>query len=487
MNDYTKFLSGKSRMLLDRGFTPGPINSRLFDWQQDIVRLACKRGSFGGFEDCGLGKTAQQLECAAQFVKWSGKRVLILCPLAVSQQTVREADKFGIDVAVKVIKTQAEVESGISVTNYERLHCIDPNEFDGIIVDEGSILKSVDGKVRNQLLEVFQHCRFKQSWTATPAPNDHMEIGNQAEFLGAMKRSEMLSTYFVHDGGDTSKWRLKGHAKKAFWEWMASWSVVLRTPGDLGYSDDGFVLPPIEYIHYELGGGGLDGYLFDMPANTLDERRHAKKSTIEQRCEAVAAMVNDDDEAENPWVIWCNYNDEGELLAKLIPDAVEVAGRHSTDAKEEMLTDFTRGSVRVLITKAKIGGFGLNWQHCNNTAIFPTDSWEQWYQMIRRFYRFGQKKKVNVHAVYSAGESAVVSNLERKESDSHELFEAMARHMADLSKAAIQGVRPNITTYQPKRAMELPSWLNKRPALSVSTSKEATATHGRCSTEIAAK
>jgi len=277
MNDYSKFLSGKSRMLLDRGFTPGPINSRLFDWQQDIVRLACKRGSFGGFEDCGLGKTAQQLECAAQFVKWSGKRVLILCPLAVSQQTVREADKFGIDVAVKVIKTQAEVESGISITNYERLHCIDPNEFDGIIVDEGSILKSVDGKVRNQLLEVFQHCRFKQSWTATPAPNDHMEIGNQAEFLGAMKRSEMLSTYFVHDGGDTSKWRLKGHAKKAFWEWMASWSVVLRTPGDLGFVvSSGQVaarLLVVRLLQFDANEPPLSGYR-DVPlASDSGERR----------------------------------------------------------------------------------------------------------------------------------------------------------------------------------------------------------------------
>jgi len=349
-------------------------------------------------------------------------------------------------------------------------------------VDEGSILKSVDGKTRTVLLEVFQHCAFKQSWTATPAPNDHMEIGNQAEFLGAMKRSEMLSTFFVHDGGDTAKWRLKGHAKSAFWEWMASWAVVLRTPSDLGYADDGFTLPPLRYIHHEIGGGGLSGFLFDMPANTLDERREAKKSTIDQRCAHVEDLVCASDE---PWVVWCNYNAEGELLARLIPGAVEVAGRHSTDEKEEKLTAFTQGDVRVLITKPKIGGFGLNWQHCHNTAIFPTDSWEQWYQMIRRFYRFGQQHTVDVHVVYSTGEAAVVSNLERKESDSHELFAAMATHMAELSKAAIAGVRPNVTVYQPNTNMELPAWLQKRNVSSASPRNGAT--RGRCITAIAAK
>jgi hypothetical protein len=478
--DYQAFLSEKARLAPDRGFDPVSENPLLFDWQRDVVRLACRRGSFGGFEDCGLGKTAQQLECAAQFVKRTGKRVLILCPLAVAQQTLREAEKFNIDVQCKVVKSSGECEAGISITNYERLHSFDPTEFDGVIVDEGSILKSVDGKYRTMILESFQHCAFKQTWTATPAPNDHMEIGNQAEFIGSMKRSEMLSTYFVHDGGDTAKWRLKGHAKSRFWEWMASWAVCVRKPGDLGYSDNGFVLPALNYIHHEIGGGGLAGYLFDMPATTLDERRDAKKSTITLRCQHVANLVNASDE---PWVIWCNYNDEGELLDKLIPDAVEVAGRHSTDAKEEMLTDFTRGRVRVLITKPKIGGFGLNWQHCHNTVIFPTDSWEQWYQMIRRFYRFGQKQAVNVHVVYSTGEAAIVSNLERKEADSHELFEAMAVHMSDLSKQAIRGVMPNITHYNADKAMELPAWLRKRSSVSTRNGQKP----GRCTTETAAK
>ncbi len=477
---YHEFLNRKARLVPCRGFRLVSQNPRLFDWQRDIVDLACRRGSFGGFEDCGLGKTAQQLECAAQFVKRTGKRVLILCPLAVAQQTIREAEKFAIDVACKVVKSSGECESGISITNYERLHSFDPAEFDGVIVDEGSILKSVDGKYRTQILESFQHCAFKQTWTATPAPNDHMEIGNQAEFVGTMKRSEMLSTYFVHDGGDTSKWRLKGHAKTRFWEWMASWAVCVRKPSDLGYVDNGFVLPDLHYIHHEIGGGGVGRYLFDMPATTLDERRQAKKDTIDLRCQHVANMVN---ASKDCWVIWCNYNDEGELLDKLIPDAVEVAGRHSTDAKEEMLTDFTRGKVRVLITKPKIGGFGLNWQHCHNTAIFPTDSWEQWYQMIRRFYRFGQKHAVNVHAVYSTGESAIVSNLERKEADSHELFEAMAVHMSELSKAAIRGVQPNITHYHADKQMEIPAWLQQKR--SVSTNNAARS--GRCSTATAAK
>jgi hypothetical protein len=261
---------------------------------------------------------------------------------------------------------------------------------------------------------------------------------------------------------------------------MASWAVCVRTPSDLGYADNGFVLPALKYIHHEISGGGLPGYLFDMPANTLDERREAKKSTIDLRCQHVANIVNASDE---PWVVWCNYNKEGEVLAKIIPDAVEVAGRHSVDAKEEMLTDFTCGRVRVLITKPKIGGFGLNWQHCHNTVIFPTDSWEQWYQMIRRFYRFGQKHAVNTHVVYSAGEAAVVSNLERKEADSHELFEAMALHMSGLSRQAIRGVTPNTTHYNADKRMEIPKWLQKQS----SASTKNVATRGRCITETAAK
>lgn len=458
MIEYAEFLTDKSRTVPDRGFRAKGINPKLFDWQAAVVDLACRRGSFGGFEDCGLGKSPQQLECAAQYVQHSGNRVLILCPLAVSHQLIREADKFGISVDVKIARQQSESGSGITVSNYERLEKFEPSEFNGIVLDEGSILKSVDGKTRNALLEAFQHCEFKQSWTATPAPNDHMEIGNQAEFLGAMKRAEMLSTYFVHDGGDTAKWRLKGHAKHRFWEWMASWCVVLQSPADIGYDADEFQLPALHVNNHEIDGGGLGGFLFDMPAKTMGDRREAAKSTISERCEYAANLAN---ESSDAWVIWCNRNAEGEMLAKLIPDAVEVAGRHSVDQKEETLAAFSAGDIRVLITKPKIGGFGLNWQHCHRTAIFPTDSWEQWYQMIRRFWRFGQQNPVTVDLIYSTGESAIADNLRRKEQDSMELMRAMLEQMQMLMTANISGVKPNLETYNATQDMELPQWLQQ--------------------------
>lgn len=473
MNEYSEFLKRKRAVAVDRGFTPKNINAKLFDWQAAIVDLACRRGSFGGFEDCGLGKSAQQLECSAQYIRHSGDRVLMLCPLAVSHQMQREAAKFDISVDVKTCRDQSEVESGLTITNYERLHLFDPAEFGGVVLDEGSILKSIDGKIRNALLGDFKHCRFKQSWTATPAPNDYMEIGNQAEFLGAMKRSEMLSTFFVHDGGETSKWRLKGHAKHRFWEWMASWCAVVQTPRDIGFTDEGFVLPPLNVNRHEIAGGGLSGFLFDMPAATMADRRHAAKSTIADRCEFVHGLVN---VPADRWVIWCNRNAEGEMLEKIIPDAVEVAGRHSTDEKEARLAAFSAGDIRVLVTKPKIGGFGLNWQHCHRTAIFPTDSWEQWYQMIRRFWRFGQEHPVGVEVVYSTGEAAIVDNLRRKEAESTELFAAMASHMSRLTTSAVQGVTANVEDYHATQEIRIPEWLrtlsaSTQPIISPSTTE----------------
>jgi len=474
VRDYAEFIQKKSRLHVERGFKAKNINTKLFDWQQAIVDLACRRGSFGGFEDCGLGKSPQQLECSAQFVKATGKRVLILCPLAVSYQLAREADKFSTDCDYKVVRDQSEVDSGISITNYERVHKFDPAEFAGVVLDEGSILKSVDGKTRNQLLESFQHCEFKQSWTATPAPNDYMEIGNQAEFLAAMRRSEMLSMYFVHDGGDTAKWRLKGHARHRFWEWMASWCVVLRSPADIGYDGSGFNLPGLNVHNHEISGGGVGGFLFDMPASTMNDRRAAAKETIQSRCEHAAALAKSSSES---WVIWCNRNAEGELLRKLIPDAVEVAGRHSVEEKEETLAAFSAGDIRVLITKPKIGGFGLNWQHCHNTAIFPTDSWEQWYQMIRRFWRFGQESEVNVNVIYSSGEAAIAENLRRKERDSLALVSQMAEHMREVMTKNVRGVRANVTDYAPTQDMRIPEWLRSastKPSLKPTRSTTGT-------------
>lgn len=454
---YSKFINGKFKRLRDSGFDVADINPALKPYQADIVRYACKRGRFGGFEDCGLGKSLQQLECSRQIVNHTGGKVMIYAPLAVAQQTKREAAKFNIDVDVTICKSSADVKPGINIANYERLHLFDPSDFVSVQLDEGSIIKSVAGKIRNQILNEWSSIDYPMTWTATPAPNDFMEIGNQSQFCGVLSREEMLATFFVHDGGDTSKWRLKGHAQSEFWKWLASWCVMLRGPADLGYDDPGYDLPPIEYIEHIIDANKpKTGMLFAIEAQTLNERRDARKSTINERVALAAELANQTNE---PFVIWCNLNQEGEALAKAIPDAVEVAGRHTVEQKEDRLNDFTQGNIRVLITKPKIGGFGLNWQHCPNTVIFPTDSYEQWYQMIRRFWRFGQKNTVKVHTVASELEGAVIANVKRKEADASNMFNELSQHMKELSSENVKGVLSQIKTYIPTERMEIPQWL----------------------------
>ena len=455
MNDYQQFIERKTLIDSPTGFEPGEINPALFPWQAEIVKYACMRGRFGGYEDCGLGKSIQQLESARLINEHTGLPVLILAPLAVAEQTKREARKFDIQAEVRVCKDQSHVGNCINVANYERLHLFDPSQFGGVLLDEGSILKSVDGKTRGTLLSEWQCVPFRQSWSATPAPNDFMEIGNQAEFLGVMKRSEMLASFFVHDGGDTSKWRLKGHARDAFWRWMASWCVMVRRPSDLGHPNDGYDLPAIDYHEHYTQATAAPGQLFALNASTLSERRGARRTSLKDRCAKAAELATND----QPCVIWCNLNDEGTLLEKLIPDAVEVAGRHTIEQKEERLAAFTAGDIRCLITKPKIGGFGLNWQHCANTVIFPTDSWESWYQMVRRFWRFGQERPVNVHAVASESEVTVIENLKRKEKDAGIMFDGIAAAMSELSVEQIRKTERQTTNYTPTERMELPKWL----------------------------
>jgi hypothetical protein len=457
--DYQKFIDGKFQRMPDSGFTVKreSLNKMLMPFQADIVEYACKRGRFGGFEDCGLGKSFQQLEICRQIVMFTNKKALIFAPLAVAQQFEREAEKFQIDVDVTVCKSQKDVKPGINITNYERMSKFDPSEFVCVMLDEGSILKSVAGKIRTAFLTEWNRVKYPMSWTATPAPNDFMELGNQSQFCQVLSREEMLATFFVHDGGDTAKWRLKGHAESEFWKWLASWCVMLRSPADLGYDDSGYDLPPLKYHeHVITTSNPQEGRLFAVEASSLAERRDARKTTIDERIAKAAELANNSDE---PWVIWCNYNEEGERLEKLIPDAVEVAGRHKIDEKEERLNAFTNGEIRVLVTKPKIGGFGLNWQHCPNTAILPTDSYEMWYQMIRRFWRFGQTQTVNVHAILSDLEGAVIANVKRKEEDASRMFDELVQHMKELSTENVRGVKSQIETYHATERMEIPSWL----------------------------
>ena len=452
---YSEFIAQKSHKSEAVGFKPRDINQNLFEWQQVVTDYLVRLGRGGCYADCGLGKSAIQLEYSRQVVIHTNKRVLILCPLAVAGQTKREAEKFEIDVPVRVCKSQSDVGEGINITNYERVEKFDPSEFVAVVPDESSIMKSITGKTRKLLMDRFSQTPYRLCLSATPAPNDHMEIGSQSEFLDVMSRGEMLSMFFVHDGGDTAKWRLKGHGRSAFWQWMASWALMIRKPSDIGFADNGYNLPPLEHNQHVVESAATADHLFAVDAVTLADERRARKESLMQRCERAMELST----GSGPCVIWCNLNDEGDLLERMIPEAVQVAGKHSIEQKEESLAAFTNGEIRVLITKPKIGGFGLNWQHCNRTVIFPTHSWEAWYQMIRRFYRFGQEKPVTVHSVVSEAEGRVVANVLRKEKESQEMIAGMVNAMSELTKANVSGTSRMTADYQPNSKMEIPQWM----------------------------
>ena len=408
------------------------LNPMLFPFQRDIARWALARGRAAIFADCGLGKSPMQLEWAHNVPG----RVLILTPLAVAQQTVREGAKFGIHC--EYAREQSKTDSKIVVTNYEMLQHFDPEAFAGVVLDESSILKSYDGKTRTAIIDAFAKTPFRLACTATPAPNDYMELGNHAEFLGVMSRVEMLSMFFVHDGGETQQWRLKGHAESEFWRWLCSWAVMIRKPSDLGYEDGAFILP--ELVMHESVirvNQPTSGYLFPIEANTLQERIAARRDTITERAEECAILANG---TKRPFLIWCNLNSEAELACKLIPDAVEVRGSDSIEDKEGTLLGFTDGTIRVLVTKPSIAGHGMNWQHCADVAFLGlSDSWEQYYQAVRRCWRFGQTRPVNVHIITAETEGAVIANIKRKERDAETMAENMLEHMKDLNTEALKG------------------------------------------------
>jgi len=423
---YDSFLSSKAETAPPVGISHGDLRDDLFPFQRDVVAWALRRGRAAIFADCGMGKTLMQLEWASHVPG----RVLILAPLAVAQQTVAEGAKFGIPCEYA---RDCCGNAAITVTNYEMLSRFDVSDFAGVVLDESSILKSYTGKIRTAIIESFESTPYKLACTATPAPNDHTELANHAEFLGICKRQEMLSTYFVHDGGETQKWRLKGHAVDVFWKWVAGWAVMLRLPSDLGYPDDGFVLPPKEYVQHVVNSNGDGHSLFPVEAQTLIERQAARRESIQSRVECAAAMVNDSAE---PWIVWCNLNKESEALARAIPDAVEVTGSLTLDAKTQRLMGFTTGDHRVLVTKPRIAGFGMNWQHCRNILFVGlSDSWEQYYQAVRRCWRFGQTRDVRVHVVTAETEGAVVRNIKDKESAALEMSQYMVEHMrAEMGK-----------------------------------------------------
>ncbi len=463
---YSGFLASKAFSAPATGFEAADLGDHLAPFQELTTRWALRRGRAAVFADTGLGKTRMQLTWAHQVNRHlvaSGaprSNVLILAPLAVAAQTVKEGVSIGVDVTY--CRSQEAVRDGITITNYDMLDRFDPSAFGAVVIDESSIIKNFTGATRNQIIESFRGTQFKLACTATPSPNDFTELGNHAEFLGVMSRAEMLASFFVHDGGSTQDWRIKGHAKEAFWKWVCSWGAMVKFPSDLGDSDDGYILPPLKMIPHIIPStqeqARASGLLFAEPARTLSDQRVARRATLSDRARVAAACVAA--EPKEPWILWCELNDESAELARSIPGAVELCGADKPEVKESVLAEFASGAIRVLVTKPSIAGFGMNWQHCaREIFVGASHSHEQTYQAIRRCWRFGQKRPVNVHVVTSELEGAVVENLLRKERDAAEMSEQMRKHTSSFVRESVGGVRRETTAYEPRKAMNLPSWL----------------------------
>jgi hypothetical protein len=447
MSDYRMFLEAKAQLGTFDGFDPTYRPDFLFDFQQALVEWAVRKGKAGIFADCGLGKTPMQLVWAENVARKNNGRVLIITPLSVAPQTAAEGEKFGIECRHS---RDGTVTTPITVTNYERLHLFQPNDFAGVVCDESSILKNFDGVRRGIITEFLRKRPYRLLCTATAAPNDYIEIGTSSEALGELGYMDMLTRFFKNDtnktrrwSDDAPKWRFKKHAEQPFWRWMTSWARAIRKPSDLGFMDGRFTLPPLVEQQTVIAS---EGFAL-APATTLPEQRRERRLTIPTRCEAVAKRVAISDSA----VVWCHLNEEGDLLERLIPGAVQVSGADSDDRKEEVFAGFASGAVRVLITKPKIGAFGLNWQHCAHMTMFPSHSFEQYYQAVRRCWRFGQTRPVTVDVITTEGEARVLQNLQRKAAAAERMFAELVAHMNDAQRLERSAHYPVIE--------EIPAWL----------------------------
>lgn len=453
MSAYAQFLDRKSQLGGMHGFDPDALPGFLFDFQRSLVEWALRNGRGAIFADCGLGKTPMELTYADQVVRRTNGNVLYLVPLAVAPQTRDEAEKFGIDVG---ISRDGTPHRGITITNYERLARFDPNDFVGVVADESSILKSFDGATRGAITTFARKLPYRLLATATAAPNDYIELGTSSEALGYLGHMDMLNRFFKNDlnnsatgrmRGEVIKWRLKGHAEGPFWRWVCSWARAMRRPSDLGFDDAAFVLPPLLEIEHTVDARSIaEGMLFALPAVGLKEQREERRRTIEERCEKVAELVGDGE----PALVWCNLNDEGDLLERLIPDAIQVAGADADEAKEERLTAFARGDARVLITKPSIGAWGLNFQRCAHVTYFPSHSFEQYYQGVRRCWRFGQTRPVRVDIVTTEGERNILANLQRKATQADEMFTRLVAQMNDalaIERSSYQTIAPTVPAW----------------------------------------
>ena len=455
MDNYQAFLERKAQLAGTGGFAARNLPSHLFDFQAALVEWAVTQGRGALFADCGLGKTPMELAWAEQVNRHTNKPVLLLTPLAVGFQIVNEGAKFEHDAAMS---RNGKVAAEITVTNYEQLSKFDPDDFGGVICDESSAIKAFDGVTREIVTEFMRRVPYRLLGTATAAPNDWIELGTSSEALGGLGRIDMLTRFFTNKnrstssrgrgtGGEAVAWRLKGHAEEPFWRWVASWARAMRRPSDLGFSDERFHLPELVTRSTLVEASRpADGTLFDVPAYGLREEREENRRTLKERCEAAARALEDADHA----VAWCHLNDESAMISKIIDGAVEVSGADSPDSKEEKLSAFTRGEIRVLVTKPSIGAWGLNWQHAHRMTYFPSHSYEQWYQAVRRMWRFGQTKPVTVDVITTEGGRSVLGNLQRKAAQADEMFSSLVANMNDAI-----GVE-QVTYNNP---VEVPSWL----------------------------
>lgn len=453
---YADFLKSKSQIENNDGFKPLWIPDFLYDFQKDLVEWVVQKGRAALFADTGLGKTPMQLVWSENIVKKTNGNVLILTPLAVGAQTIREAEKFGVKCERS---SEGQIKAKITVTNYERLHYFNPNDFEAVVCDESSAIKAFDGKRRKQVTRFLSKIKYRLMCTATAAPNDYVELGTTSEALGELTQSEMIDRFFkssdkarhtLFKDGDfwtRNKYFFKAHAETPFWRWVCTWARAIRNPSDLGYSDKRFDLPElITSQHIVKCDYRLPGNLFVIVAKTLREQRDERKATMKERCEKVASLVDHD----KPVVVWCQYNAEGDLLEKMIPGSIQVAGKNTDQEKEDRLTAFTFGNERVLITKPKIGAWGLNWQHCGHQTYFPSHSFEQYYQGVRRSWRFGRVDPVTIDIVTTEGEAGVTANLQKKQAAANRMFANLVGEMNNPLEVKTENI------YTDK--MEVPQW-----------------------------
>lgn len=473
---YEEFINKKQQEPVSAGFVVPDdwLSPEMKPHQIVCTKWALARGRAALFLDTGLGKSICLLNWASAVERYTGTPVIILAPLAVAHQIDAEAKKFNIKQCVIGVSEEEYKEAkkaglniaednsdikddGVYITNYEKLDKFDCSVFSGVVLDESSILKGFYGRVRESITNAFKDTPYKLSTTATPSPNDFVELGTQSEFLGILSQNEMLSMYFINDTSETNKWRLKGHADTKFWEWLSTWAIVLRKPSDLGFDDEGYDLPKLHYHHHVVKNSAAEGQMFSDIAQTLTERADARRQSVNARCEKAASIANSIDDK---CMIWCERNDESDILRKAVNNAVEVKGSDTPEHKKWALLGFAGDDVDKLISKASIAGYGLNWQSCNQMVFSGvSDSFEKFYQAVRRCWRFGQEREVHVHIISSEREGAVLDNIKKKQKQHDELSEKMVGLMRDLTLKQIGIVTPDKTEYNPDCEMKTPEWL----------------------------